>query len=99
MARLIFRTEAKLEFFEAVARYEGEEPGLGREFAKEVVHALGRARRQPELYRRVRGRARKTRVKRFKAYNIYFAIKEDAFSIISIFHSSRNPRELQRRLR
>jgi len=99
MPRLIFRTEAKLEFFEAVARYEDKEPGLGREFAQEVFRALRRACRQPELFRRVRGGARKVRLKRFDAYNIYFAVKDDIFSVISVFHSSRNPGDLRRRLK
>lgn len=98
MSRLIFTTEAKLEFFDAIAWYEEKEPGLGRVFALEVIHALRRAGRQPELYRKVRGRARKIRLKRFIAYNLYFAIKDDIFSVIAVFHSSRNPGEICRRL-
>ena len=97
--RFVFKPEAKLEFFEAIAWYEAEVPGLGREFAGEVVEALKRARSQPELFRKVRGRARKIRLKRFKAYSIYFAIKDDVFSVVSVFHGARNPAELRRRLK
>ena len=50
------------------------------------------------MFRKVRGRARTLRLKRFKAYSIYFAIKDDVFSVMSIFHGSRNPAELDRRL-
>jgi len=50
------------------------------------------------MFRKVRGRARKIRLKRFKAYSIYFAVKDDFFSLIAVFHGSRNPAELMRRL-
>ncbi len=94
-----FEPEAKAEFFEAIVWYENESPGLGKEFAGEVLGAIERARLQPELFRKVRGRAHKVRLKRFKAYSIYFAIKDDILSVVSVFHSARNPEELRRRLK
>ena len=78
---------------------ENESPGLGKEFAGEVLGAVDRALLQLELFRKVRGRARKVRLKRFRAYSIYFAIKDDVFSVISVFHGARNPAELRRRLK
>jgi hypothetical protein len=95
----LFEPEAKAEFFEAIAWYENESPGLGKGFAGEVLGAVDRALLQPELYRKVRGRARKVRLKRFKAYSLYFAIKDDVFSVVSVFHGARNPAELRRRLK
>ena len=94
----LFEPEAKVEFFEAIVWYENESPGLGREFAREVLEAVERAQLQPELFRKVRGRARKVRLKRFKAFSIYFAIKDEVFSVVSVFHGARNPEELKRRL-
>jgi hypothetical protein len=41
--QLIFRPEAKFEFFEAIIWYENQVPGLGKEFAQEVTQALERA--------------------------------------------------------
>jgi len=96
---IIFQTAAKVEFAGAIAWYDNERPGLGKEFAQEVYQALERAGSQPEIFRKVRGRARKIRLKRFKAYNIYFAIKDDVFSVVSVFHGSRNPAELRKRLK
>lgn len=95
----LFEPEAKAEFFDAIVWYENESPGLGKEFAAEVLGAVDRVLVQPELFRKVRGRARKVRLKRFKAYSIYFAIKDDVFSILSVFHGARNPAELRRRLK
>lgn len=95
---VIFKPAARLEFEEAVAWYEGERPGLGREFKLEVKLALKRAVTTPGHFQRVRGRAQKIRLRRFKKYAIYFAIKDDAFAVLSVFHASRNPVELERRI-
>ena len=96
---VIFKSAARLEFDEAVAWYEGERPGLGEEFKLEVKSALQRALANPEFFQKVRGRAQRIRLRRFKKYAIYFAIKEDVFSILSVFHGARNPTELRRRLK
>ena len=95
---VVFKPTARLEFDEAVVWYEGERPGLGREFKLEVKLALKRALANPEHFQRVRGRAQKIRLRRFKKYAIYFAIKDDVFAVLSVFHASRNPAELERRL-
>jgi plasmid stabilization system protein ParE len=96
--RIVFKPAAKTEFFEAIAWYENEIPGLGGEFAREAVGALERAQAQPELFRKVRGRARRIRLRRFKAYAIYFAVKDDVLSVLSVFHGARNPDELLRQI-
>jgi plasmid stabilization system protein ParE len=95
---VIFKPAARLEFEEAVAWYEGARPGLGCEFKLEVKLALKRAVANPGHFQRARGRAQKIRLRRFKKYAIYFAVKDDAFAVLSVFHASRNPVELQRRL-
>ncbi|HWF18821.1 MAG TPA: type II toxin-antitoxin system RelE/ParE family toxin [Verrucomicrobiae bacterium] len=93
----VFQAPAKLEFFAAIAWYENQQLGLGQDFAREVIETLRRARLRPELFQKVRGRARKVRLRRFHAYSIYFAIKQDCFSVLAIFHGARNPKDLLRR--
>ena len=95
---VIFRREARLEFEEAVAWYEAARPGLGREFKLEVKLALKRALTNPGHLQRVRGRAQKIRLRRFHKYAIYFAIKDDVFAVLAVFHASRNPEDLTQRL-
>jgi toxin ParE1/3/4 len=95
---VIFKPAARLEFEEAVAWYEAERPGLGRDFKLELKLALKRAVANPGHFQRVRGRAQKIRLRRFKKYAIYFAVKDDAFAVLSVFHASRNPAELEQRL-
>jgi plasmid stabilization system protein ParE len=94
-----FKPAALFEFEEAVAWYESERPGLGGEFKLEVKSALKRALANPEIFQPVRGRARKIRLRRFKKYAIYFAVKDGTFAVLAVFHGSRNPAELQQRLK
>ena len=96
---VIFKSAARLEFDEAVAWYENERSGLGEEFKLEVKSALRRALANPELFQIIRGRAQRIRLRRFKNYAIYFAVNDDTFAILSVFHGARNPAELRRRLK
>ena len=95
---VIFKRQARLEFEEAVAWYEAARPGLGREFKLEVKLALKRALTNPGHFQTVRRRAQKVRLRRFHKYAIYFAIKDDVFAVLAVFHASRNPADLTRRL-
>jgi len=94
-----FKPAALVEFEETIAWYETQRPGLGEEFKLEVKATLKRALRHPELCQKVRGRAQRIRLRRFKKYVIYFAIKDGTFAVLAVFHGSRNPAELQPRLR
>ena len=96
---VIFKHAARLEFDEAVAWHESARPGLGREFKLEVKLALRRALANPEFFQGVRGRARKIRLRRFKKYAIYFAVKDNVFAVLSVFHASRDPADLAQRLK
>jgi plasmid stabilization system protein ParE len=96
---VIFKPAARLEFDEAVAWYEEQRPGLGRGFKLEAKLALRRAQASPEQFREVRGRARIIRLRRFKKYAIYFALKGNVFAVLAVFHASRNPAELEQRLK
>jgi plasmid stabilization system protein ParE len=96
---VIFKSVARFEFDEAVAWYEGERPGLGEEFKLEVKSALQRALANPEFFQKVRERAQRIRLRRFKKYALYFAVKDDVFAVLSVFHGARNPAELRRRLK
>ena len=96
--RVTYEAEARLEFVEASAWYENQRPGLGQEFGVEFKRALHRAQTNPERFPKVRGKTRQIRLRRFSRYSIYFAVKDEEFSILAVFHSSRNPEELWRRL-
>jgi toxin ParE1/3/4 len=96
---LVFKPAARIEFEEAIAWYEEQRKGLGREFSMEAAAALELAQTNPVIFRRVRGRARKIRLRRFSNYSIYFAVKGDVLSVMSVFHGARDPAELRKRLK
>ena len=96
---LVFKPAARTELVEAIAWYDSERPGLGREFAMEVKAALVRAQANPDLFRKVRGRPRKIHLRRFTKYSIYFAIKDNSFAVLSVFHGARNPAGVKQRLK
>ena len=95
---VIFKPAALAELEEAVVWYETQRLGLGEEFKLEVKATLKRALKNPGLCQKARGRAHRIRLRRFKKYAIYFATKDGTFAVLAIFHGSRNPVELQRRL-
>ena len=95
----LFKPDAQSEFIDAIAWYESQRPGLGKDFQSEVMAAIKIACANPERFRIVRGKARIIRLRRFHKYSIYFAIKGEVFGVISVFHASRNPDELKRRLK
>jgi plasmid stabilization system protein ParE len=97
--RVIFKPPARLEYAEAATWYENQRPGLGQEFRLEVKRALQLAQSNSERFAEVRPEIRKIRLQRFSRYSIYFAVENGVFSVLSIFHSSRNPAELWERLR
>lgn len=93
-----FSLEAEREYIEAIAWYESQRPGLGREFNEMLLQALERAQTNPGFFRIVRRTVRKIRIQRFRAYSIYFTIDSTSCYIIAVFHASRDPAALNRRL-
>ena len=60
--KLVILGEAEREFVESVAYYESKEPGLGQRFRNEVVEAVEKIARNPELPR--------LRAKGYRRYNL-----------------------------
>jgi plasmid stabilization system protein ParE len=97
--RIIFYAEARHEFENAVIWYNRQQPGLGDRFEAEVHAAFLRILENPEKFRAVSQNIRQTRVETFKKYTVYFRVESDFIGIVSIFHGTRNPEQLRRRLK
>jgi plasmid stabilization system protein ParE len=80
--------EARAEFDEATAWYEGQDEGLGVAFVDHIGQALSRVAENPQRHPVLYGDARKSLVKRFP-YAIIYREEEDEVIVISIFHTSR----------
>ena len=97
--QIIFDAEARLEFEDAVVWYDAQQPGLGDRFEAEVHATFQRILANPERFKLVGKTTRQARVGVFKRYSVYFRVEPDFIGIVSVFHASRNPAELRRRLK
>jgi toxin ParE1/3/4 len=98
MRRLRLTSPAALDYLQAVAWYEERQPGLGRRFETELEALFERIRRNPEHFSKQTAAVRKARMPRFK-FRIYFVVAGDEIGVLAIYHPSRNPYALRRRLK
>ncbi len=98
--RTVIEGEAEKEFAEAVDFYNGREPGLGQRFARDVRDVFRRACKEPERFPRVTRLIRKAKVLDWP-YSVYFSISVETSELVisTVWHGSRNPAELRRRLK
>jgi plasmid stabilization system protein ParE len=96
---IIFDPEARLEFERAVEWYDEKQPGLGDRFEAEVYATFHRILQNPERFRLVGKTVRVARLRAFIRYAVYFHVEPDFIGIVSVFHGSRDPAELRRRLK
>jgi toxin ParE1/3/4 len=99
MSRIItFRLAAVKDSTDAFKWYEEQRLGLGGEYMLEIEAALARIKKNPEVPRLFYRQARKLKLKRFPFLVVYIVTPEE-ISIMAVFHCSRNPLILRRRLK
>jgi plasmid stabilization system protein ParE len=95
--RLIISPDAEKEVKISFEFYEERKAGLGKDFVSEVNLTIERIVANPEQFIKLRNRqVRKAKVSRFP-FGIYFAEKDLIISVLAVYHSSRNPRNLRKR--
>jgi plasmid stabilization system protein ParE len=87
---LAFRPAAALEYEDAAAWYETQQPGLGSEFVAQVESVLDTIVRQPDRYPLATRTTREAPVARFP-YCVYYRVHSNRIVITAVFHNSRNP--------
>jgi len=97
---VIVEPEAEQEFKEAVAWYDEKKAGVGQKLSQDIRKIIRRATQNPQRFRLVSRLTRKAQVPRW-SYSVYFTLQEETrkLIVVAIFHASRDPGELQRRLR
>jgi plasmid stabilization system protein ParE len=98
MKRVWLKSPADLDYLQALEWYEERRPGLGQEFDAELLALFERIKQNPELFPKETAVVRKARMPRFK-YRVYFAVEGDEIGVLAIWHPSRNPEALRRRLK
>lgn len=97
MKGLRLKSPADLDYLQALEWYEERQQGLGQEFDAELLALFERIKRSPELFKKETAIVRKARMPRFK-YRIYFTVEGDEIGVVAVWHPSRNPDTLRRRL-
>ncbi len=93
---IIFRPEARAEFDEAYDWYEDQHAGLGEKFAEQVQQVLNRIAATPRIHAAAFGDVRKAVVVRF-LYCVFYREEASCVRVLSVFHTSRDPRIWQGR--
>lgn len=94
---VVLRDEARAEFDESFDFYDARQVGLGPAFAAEVQRTLDRVAANPLLHQVVLADVRKAVVRRFP-FVILYRPHSDRVEVLSVFHTSRDPRDWQRRV-
>jgi len=85
-----FHPEAERELDDAVAYYEGCQPGLGIEFAEEVYATILRIMRYPDAWAELSRRTRRCLTNRFP-YGVIYQAESGSIRVIAIANLNRRP--------
>lgn len=98
-ANLILAPGAEQEIDDAADWYERDRPGRGAKFLGRVADALAAIRRSPKAFSPYRACYRRLMVRHFPYAIIYsYDGPSDTVRVISVFHTSLDPRKLDDRL-
>lgn len=86
----VILAEAEREFAESVSYYESKQSGLGWRFRNEVLSAVNRIFRHPELPRLRPKGYRRLNLRVFPHY-IAYVIRQETILIVAIAHAYRRP--------
>jgi hypothetical protein len=94
-----FLIPARTELYEAVAFYNIQKQGLGKEFAEEVEKTIGRIRKNPEAWPRLVSsmRTRRCLTNRFP-YGVIYQIRENVILVVAVMHQHQHPKSWRSRL-
>ena len=88
---------AKAEFAAALDWYDRQGPGISPRFVSEFEVLLKRLADNPYQFPTVRGNLRRAGFRHFP-YGLFFRIQADSLEVFACFHTSRDPRQWQRRI-
>lgn len=92
-----FTEAARAELIEAHDWYEAEAPGLGHRFRAEIDSVVECMADNPRQFPMVFKTLRRARAKKFP-YALFFLVEPEALLVVACFHSSRDPRQWQKRV-
>lgn len=94
---VVLSPEAEKEYDEAVDWYDKQRSGLGLDFADAIRAVLARIGANPRMHAVVYRDVRKAVVRKFR-YVVIYRAEPARVSVISVFHTSRDPKDWQSRV-
>lgn len=88
--RVVVEADAKLDSLDAVAYYDGEQPGLGGEYLDDIEAILARIEENPLQFPIVDADFRRAMSRRFP-YFVYFRVTGVVARVRAILHQHRGP--------
>lgn len=85
-----FHPEASSELASAIAHYDEQQPGLGREFWDEVARSIKLILKFPEASPLISPRTRRRRTRRFP-YGLVYQFHNETITILAVMHLRRKP--------
>jgi len=95
---LIVQPEAEDEITEAAIWYDERASILRENFLRSTAEAMSAIERDPEHYQKIFGKMRRIMVKGFP-YGLFYVATDEQVTVLACFHSSRDPKRWQGRLR
>ena len=92
MMRIVFHTEAREEYREAIRYYFEIDPDLQAGFRAEVGRHLRIIANNPELFSIRRYNVRRANLERFGLYYIAYMIWQEQIVVVAIGHSRSRPK-------
>ncbi len=92
-----FHPEARVEYLEVVAHYEGRQAGLGRRFTSEIETTILRIVEAPSRWRKIEGEVRRCLAHTFP-YGVLNSIEADHVLILAVMHHGRSPSYWHKRI-
>jgi plasmid stabilization system protein ParE len=94
---LALRQEALSDLADAAARYDGQRPGLGRDFVAEARQLFELIVERPAQFRAAGKDVRRAQLSRFP-YVVYFLVHPKEILILAVVHKRRHPDTWRQRL-
>ena len=88
--RLDVSSEAELDVFAALLRYERERPGLGTWFEADVNGVFARVLENPFQFPEIEEGARRALARHFP-YGIFFIVDDDLVTVLAVLHLHQDP--------
>lgn len=89
---------AERDINEAVAWYDGQRPGLGDAFVRDVGERLERIEAYPESHQVAVGRVRRAVLHGFP-YSVLYRVLRDRVEVVAVLHSHADPTRVAARRR